>query len=920
MDNWKCLRKTDERSRHDAAEKRGEMGMREVSVLIVDDDEGVRRTLELILERKGFDVRTATTGTEALEVAADTAFNVALLDIQLPDRKGTELVGPLRAIQPHMGQILITGYASTETAVAALNEGADAYVTKPLNIDVVLKEVTKVLERQRLLAEKKEAEEQLRESEERYRSLFTGVPVGLYRTTPRGQVIDANPALVEMLGYPDRATLLGADVEAGFLDAEARARWQARMQQEDIVRHFEVRLRRYDGEMIWALDSARAVKGEDGPVAYYEGSLQDITERKEAERALQDRVKELRCLYAVQRDVEQLDLEPGELCRRIMQHVVPAMRFPDIAVAAIALEGLLFGDQRFEEALPEGLRADIRVGDESVGWVSIRYLERKPFLRPAEQKLLTAVADSLALWVERRRAHAALRKSEVRYRTLFNSANDAIFVHDLKGYFLEVNDVACQRLGYSREELLQMRAPDIDATAYAAKFEARVSELLRRGYLYIETVHTRRDGTTVPTELSTRIIDYNGEEAVLTVARDVSEREEMERRLRRQERLATLGQLAGGIAHDTNNALMSIMLCAELLQRDPDLPEALSQDVDTILYETSEAADIMRRVLDFSRQAPLETRAIDLGTVVEETLHVLRRVMPESMDIIWEAPEDPFVLRADPSRIHQVIMNLAINARDAMPSGGKLEIGLSSLRMSPDEEPPVSGMESREWIALHVADTGTGLSDEAMEHLFEPFFTTKPEGAGTGLGLAQVYGIVEQHGGHIAVESASGEGARFTVYLPAHEGEPTSDVPRPPGRAVPRGVGETVLVVEDERGIRETCARALEGLGYAVLTAADGKQAVRIVRSGQTLDLVLTDIVMPNMDGLELIRSLQSLAPKVPVVAMTGYVLDERVSNIQEGDYVPFLHKPIDYESLGEIVHAALHMRKRDGDSRSVPD
>jgi len=365
---------------------------------------------------------------------------------------------------------------------------------------------------------------------------------------------------------------------------------------------------------------------------------------------------------------------------------------------------------------------------------------------------------------------------------------------------------------------------------------------------------------------------------------------------------------------------MSIMLCAELLQRDPDLPEALSQDVDTILYETSEAADIMRRVLDFSRQAPLETRAIDLGTVVEETLHVLRRVMPESMDIIWEAPEDPFVLRADPSRIHQVIMNLAINARDAMPSGGKLEIGLSSLRMSPDEEPPVSGMESREWIALHVADTGTGLSDEAMEHLFEPFFTTKPEGAGTGLGLAQVYGIVEQHGGHIAVESASGEGARFTVYLPAHEGEPTSDVPRPPGRAVPRGVGETVLVVEDERGIRETCARALEGLGYAVLTAADGKQAVRIVRSGQTLDLVLTDIVMPNMDGLELIRSLQSLAPKVPVVAMTGYVLDERVSNIQEGDYVPFLHKPIDYESLGEIVHAALHMRKRDGDSRSVPD
>ena len=881
-------------------------------VLIADDDAGVRRTLELILTRKGFGVVTAATAEEALRAADEGPFNVALLDIRLPDRKGVELLAPLRERHPEIGQILITGYASTQTAVQALNEGAQAYITKPVDVDALLAEVEDVLERQRLIAEKREAERRLRESEERYRSLFERVPIALYRTTPCGRIVDVNPALVEMLGYPDRETVLATDVEDGFLDSRLRRRWQSLMEEQGVVRRFEVQYKRYDGETIWVLDSARAVRDEDGRIAYYEGSLEDITERKRAERALQERVKELRCLYAVQRDVQDLGLDPSELAARIIQHMVPSLRFPDLVVPEIVIRGQRFSAEHLSEEMraraSDGLRAPIVVGEEEVGHVSAAYVEDRPFLLPQEQSLLDSIAESIGLWFERREARKALRQSEARYRTLFNSANDAIFIHDMEGNFLEVNDAACQRLGYSRQELLEMGPRDLDAKEYAKKFERRMRTLRESGELYAETVHRRKNGTSIPTELSARVVDYSGGRAVLTIARDVTEREDLERRLRRQERLATLGQLAGGLAHDTNNALMSIMLCGELLERSPALPEELTEDVETILYEAEEAAAIMRQLLDFSRKAPLEIRAIELGTVIEESLHVLRRVIPESIEIIWNAPEGEHVLQADPSRIHQVIMNLAINARDAMPGGGELRIDLSCLSVAPGDRPPVAGMESGEWISLEVEDTGTGISDDALEHLFEPFFTTKGPGDGTGLGLAQVYGIVEQHGGHISVQTQVGSGSCFRIYLPAFAGPLRGERTKAGSDAALRGHGETVLVVEDEHSVREACRRALEELDYQVILAADGEEALSILKGDEPVDLVLTDIVMPKLDGLQLIRRLRSLLPGLPVVAMTGYVLDDRVVEIREQEYVPFLHKPVDRDSLAEIVHVALRL------------
>jgi CheY-like chemotaxis protein len=322
----------------------------------------------------------------------------------------------------------------------------------------------------------------------------------------------------------------------------------------------------------------------------------------------------------------------------------------------------------------------------------------------------------------------------------------------------------------------------------------------------------------------------------------------------------------------------------------------------------------MQQVLDFSRQSPLETRPIDLKSLVEETLYVLGRVMPESVDILWEAPPDDYVLKADPSRIHQVIMNLALNARDAMPKGGELRIALSRLTLAENETRPVAGMAEGDWISLTVEDTGTGMSDKALEHLFEPFFTTKAQGEGTGLGLAQVYGIIEQHEGHISVDTERGKGTRFDIYLPAHDGHLPKEGASRRSESMPRGAGETVLVVEDEDGVREACSKALRALGYRTLLVRDGRQALQTIQNGAQVDLVLTDVVMPNMDGLDLMQKLKSVAPSLPVVVMTGYVLDDRIAGIRQNEYVPFLHKPIDRKSLAEIVHIGLRLRREDSE------
>ena len=389
------------------------------------------------------------------------------------------------------------------------------------------------------------------------------------------------------------------------------------------------------------------------------------------------------------------------------------------------------------------------------------------------------------------------------------------------------------------------------------------------------------------------------------LVRDVTRERETQTQIQRQNRLAALGQLAGGIAHDFNNILTIINFSAEMSLYESGLPPQLSRDLQAILSAGRKGAELVRQILDFSRRAWLDTRPVDLHAVVREITEILQRTLPENVAVSVEAGPGDFTVHADPTRIQQALMNLALNARDAMPQGGQLRISLNRLHVQAADEPPAAEMPPGDWVCLVVADTGTGLPAEVLPHLFEPFFTTKPVGQGTGLGLAQVYGIVKQHQGYIAVDTAPDRGTTFRIYLPARgiseeEAEPESE-----DQSLPPGHGETILLVEDDEQVRLYCREILESLGYRVLVAENGRAALEVYQAHAPIDLLLTDLVMPEMSGQELIDLLLKITPQLRTVILTGYTVadleDLRGQGVRE-----IVQKPVAVPTLAQVVRRVL--------------
>ena len=406
-------------------------------------------------------------------------------------------------------------------------------------------------------------------------------------------------------------------------------------------------------------------------------------------------------------------------------------------------------------------------------------------------------------------------------------------------------------------------------------------------------------------EVIARPMAHGGDrQSWVVVINDVTDEREVRLQLRQQERLAAVGQLAGGIAHDFNNILASIILYAQMPLGRSDVSSLTKDALETILTESRRAADLVQQVLDFSRSAMMDTEPISLVGLVKEAFSLLRRTILYNDPATTEMDVHPCTVEADATRIHQVLMNLALNAKDAMPQGGTLRIGVGRLVTTGDGQPPLPDMPPGTWASLTVADTGTGMTEEAQEHLFEPFFTTKEQGKGTGLGLAQVYGIVKQHRGFIDVETAIGEGTTVTIYLPLAEKEEVSEIGDQREAAL-QGLGETILVVEDAEQLRRAIQTALESLGYTVVTAANGRQALEALGE-EEVDLVLTDVVMPHMGGEALLRALRTEDADVKSIAMTGHVMDTDLQRLRATGFAEALPKPFSIEELTQVVREVL--------------
>jgi PAS domain S-box-containing protein len=519
----------------------------------------------------------------------------------------------------------------------------------------------------------------------------------------------------------------------------------------------------------------------------------------------------------------------------------------------------------------------------------------------------------------RKHAEAALLASATQYRTLFEQSPLPKFLYDHGTLrFLAVNDAAVTHYGYSRAEFLTMTVSDLRPSEDVPAFLVAVGALgfgTTRAGLHR---HKKKDGGVIEVDITIQKFVFDGRSCALTIAVDTTERSRLEAQLRQAQKMEAVGSLAGGIAHDFNNLLSVILSYSTLLVESLKPGDPMRADLEEIATAGTRAAQLTRQLLAFSRQQVLEPRILDLNAVMGGIAKMLERLVGEDVELTVAKSSSLGTVRADPGQIEQVLMNLVVNARDAMPRGGKLTLETANVELDATYTAQHAGVVPGSYVMLAVTDTGSGMDRATVARMFDPFFTTKELGRGTGLGLSTVFGIVQQTGGNIWVYSEPGAGTTIKVYVPRSDGVVASEAaPAPPVRRA----SETVLLVEDEESVRAVTRMILERAGYRVLEATSGGDALLICEQHTaTIHLLLTDVVMPRMSGRLLAERLMPLRPTMRVVFMSGYTDDSVVRHGVLDSDVAFVQKPITPDALTRKLREVLDAPSRRSDPTAVEE
>ena len=762
------------------------------------------------------------------------------------------------------------------------------------------------------VTERLHAENAQRAAEERYRRIFDNSVEGFFESTPAGRFLTVNPAMARIAGYSSPAEMINEVHDIGsqlYVDPETRKDVRRRLEEEGILEGYECHMLRKDGARLWVSLNVRALRGANGDIVTHDGTAVDITERKRSELERQA-TTEITQAMSVTDNLDDL----LRLVHKALNRVVPAencfialvdhaamVQFPffsdkyDVQPGPEKLgrgcaayvfrtgQPMLISAQRCRQLVDVGeveiqgtasrswLGVPLRTPAAKIGVLVVQDYERENAYTQRDLEFLNSVGGQIALAIERKRAEEARRENEARLRVLIEQLPAVIWTVDTGLRFTSMLGAGLSRLGLDHNQLVgtslseyfesaDRTFPPVAAHYRAISGESRTFPLEWRDGSYACHVEPLRGA--------------GGEiHGAICMALDVTDRKQLEEQFRQAQKMEAVGRLAGGVAHDFNNLLMVIQGYADLLAERLPAGDSLRRNAEQIQTAAHRASALTRQLLAFSRKQIMEPKVLSVHTVVGEMEKMLRRLIGEDIDLVTSTVPDLWLVKADRSQIEQVVMNLAVNARDAMPTGGRLTIETANVELDASTSHPTVALAPGKYVVLSVTDNGCGMDEKTQAHIFEPFFTTKEKGKGTGLGLATVYGVVKQSGGYIWVYSEPGHGTTFKIYLPKIQDE-TSDGNHDglaDSRSVPRGSG-VALLVEDEKGVRDLTREYLEIAGYKVLVAENGHMALELAAMhAGPIDLLITDIVMPGINGRELAERVTNTRPGIKVLYMTGY-------------------------------------------------
>lgn len=762
-------------------------------------------------------------------------------------------------------------------------------------------------------------EAELRRSEERFRVLSSVATEGIMIHADQ-IVLDANQAFVDLLGLSSPQELIGRNgMDLIRFTPDSRARVLKHLQSGS-RKTYDIQIIKPDGTVVSAETHGRDIEylGRPARLVY----MRDISARKRADEALRESERNYREIFNATNDALFIHDESGRIvdvnermCAMFKCDRESALRY---SAADLSLGESPFGETeavaRLQQAAERGSQTFVwcsRRADGELFWSEVAL---RPFLVAGKKRVIASVRDIS----ERKEAEDALANEKRFAETVFESLPGMAYVYNEDGYLVRWNRNYEKALGRSHDELSRGNLHFSETVCDADRERVRqaVADVFTQVPVEIEFGLQSTTGVITPYFATGRVADLGGERYLVGVGFDISERVaseaekgQLQQQLNHAAKMEAVGQLAGGVAHEFNNLLTVIAGNIELARAESVLHDDHLPYLDQVQRAATSAAELTRQLLAFSRRQIIEPQVSNLNEIVVTVQTMLKRLIGENIEIRTLLAEDLAQVNVDRTQFEQILVNLAVNARDAMPDGGQLVIATTNIELS-DDGNLLAGLTPGPHVLLTVTDSGHGISDELIQHVFEPFFTTKTKGKGTGLGLATIFGSVKQAGGAIDVQSEVGQGARFRIFLPRHEGRAEVS---PPTKApeMHRGA-ETVLLVEDDQSVRELVEAFLQRLGYDVLPTASGEEAIALIQQQiRRIDLLLTDMVMPGLSGRETSDKLKELLPDLKVLYMSGYTDDSVARRHVLDENLDFIAKPFDLKSLATKLHEILD-RKTD--------